>query len=302
MGCCMNENNICMSHIGDYLFWNNFNFSCRFYRHDGKDVPVVHTHEDYMELVIVFSGSALHLLNGKTSKINSGQVFLLKKSDVHTYINPVDLQICNILFDEHFLQYLQPDIVATPGFRLLFHSVPVSSYNVQNINLFIKRETLPEIVNLLSSIVEAEKQKKLGVQTKIISDFLNLIYILSNNIVLNEKESGFYIYNISHLVSHLERTFSNDWSLAKMAQYAKMPLSNFRHVFTEIIGESPIRYLLDLRLKKSTELLLLNNMHIGEIAFLCGFHDLNYFCRQFRKKYNMSPSEYIKKYKLNLKY
>lgn len=292
--CAVNEN-IYKNHIANYLFWNNFNFSCNLYRHDENSIPVPHCHDDHLELVIVCSGTAYHWLNGHSGKISAGQVFLLKKNDIHTYTKPENLNIYNILFDAHFLQYLQPDIITTPGYKLLFNNIS-SDGSSPKIKMFIKKELFPQIINLLNGIIDAERKKYPGCQTKIVSDFLQLIYLLSNNIISDEKESGLYLYNISLLTAHLESAFAQDWSLKKMAQYAKIPLSNFRRIFAESMGDPPIRYLLNLRLEKSTKLLLYeNDMSIGEIAFLCGFRDLNYFSRQFRKKYAMSPSEFIKK-------
>jgi signal transduction histidine kinase/ligand-binding sensor domain-containing protein/DNA-binding response OmpR family regulator len=49
------------------------------------------------------------------------------------------------------------------------------------------------------------------------------------------------------------------------------------------------------RLKKSTELLRNGNMQVSEIAFATGFNDPKYFSRIFKKFYQCSPSEYVKK-------
>ncbi|HKK80664.1 MAG TPA: helix-turn-helix domain-containing protein, partial [Prolixibacteraceae bacterium] len=49
------------------------------------------------------------------------------------------------------------------------------------------------------------------------------------------------------------------------------------------------------RLKKSTQLLKTGNMQVSEVAFAIGFNDPKYFSRIFKKFYQCSPSEYVKK-------
>jgi YesN/AraC family two-component response regulator len=49
------------------------------------------------------------------------------------------------------------------------------------------------------------------------------------------------------------------------------------------------------RLKKSTALLKTGNMQVSEVAFSTGFNDPKYFSRIFKKFYQCSPSEFVKK-------
>lgn len=48
-----------------------------------------------------------------------------------------------------------------------------------------------------------------------------------------------------------------------------------------------------VRLKQAAYLLEQNQMGIAEIAFAVGFNDRKYFSKEFKKQYEMSPSEYI---------
>lgn len=55
-------------------------------------------------------------------------------------------------------------------------------------------------------------------------------------------------------------------------------------------------FIKSIRLKRAALLLEQNKMGIAEIAFSVGFSDRKYFSKEFRKLYNMSPSEYITRY------
>lgn len=52
-------------------------------------------------------------------------------------------------------------------------------------------------------------------------------------------------------------------------------------------------YCLLLKLQKAEALLLGTKDKIIDIALACGFDNISYFNRTFKKQYGMSPSEYI---------
>lgn len=63
----------------------------------------------------------------------------------------------------------------------------------------------------------------------------------------------------------------------------------------EMHGETFSHFVLRLRLDKAAALLVSKRqMRIAEIAFLCGFSDLSYFNRSFRKRFGETPRGYRK--------
>ena len=75
---------------------------------------------------------------------------------------------------------------------------------------------------------------------------------------------------------------------------SKMSKRNLFRKFKLATGNTPVEYLLQLRLKKAAEMLLATNLTLGEIAMECGFCDSNYLCRMFRKHMNTTPGKFRK--------
>ena len=46
----------------------------------------------------------------------------------------------------------------------------------------------------------------------------------------------------------------------------------------------------ELRLRRAAELLTLTERRISDIAFECGFNDLSYFNRSFRRRFGLTPT------------
>ena len=61
------------------------------------------------------------------------------------------------------------------------------------------------------------------------------------------------------------------------------------------------QYLIDVRLKHATQLLLESDLPVNEISYMCGFFDALYFSAAFKKRYIVSPLNYRKKYKKAIK-
>ena len=74
-----------------------------------------------------------------------------------------------------------------------------------------------------------------------------------------------------------------------------MSKRSFLRAFQSAVGSAPIAYLIKLRLSRAATLLRRAGEGITSAAFKTGFNDSNYFARQFRKMFGLSPREYRKR-------
>ena len=93
----------------------------------------------------------------------------------------------------------------------------------------------------------------------------------------------------------IERNYGSAITLGEIAASAAVSTSTCLRLFSAIVGTTPVNYLLDYRLQKAAEELQHQGKRtISEIAYLCGFTDASYFNRCFRKKYGMTPTDYVR--------
>jgi transcriptional regulator GlxA family with amidase domain len=88
----------------------------------------------------------------------------------------------------------------------------------------------------------------------------------------------------AHLFSQL--------SLDDLANLTNNSLTSFKRKFKEIYNDSPANYIKNTRLKKATELLQLSDKSVADISYECAFNDQAHFSNSFKRKYNLTPSEY----------
>jgi AraC-like DNA-binding protein len=86
-----------------------------------------------------------------------------------------------------------------------------------------------------------------------------------------------------------ERYCEPDFSAQKLAVAARLSERYVNELLFEA-GASFTTRLNELRLRKAAELLQHSQRRISDVAFECGFNDLSYFNRCFRRRFGLTPS------------
>ena len=97
------------------------------------------------------------------------------------------------------------------------------------------------------------------------------------------------------VVSFLEKNIS-DSEITNEFLAEKLGISEvyLRKLFHEHYGTSPKQYIIDMRIQKARQLLENGTETITEISEQCGFSSLYHFCRLFKAKVGLTPSDYRK--------
>ena len=72
--------------------------------------------------------------------------------------------------------------------------------------------------------------------------------------------------------------------------------SRFSVLYQIFFGISPVKDLINMRLKKACWLLTNKYLSIAEIAYQSGFENIYYFSRLFKQKIGCTPSQYYQKF------
>jgi AraC-like DNA-binding protein len=82
--------------------------------------------------------------------------------------------------------------------------------------------------------------------------------------------------------------------LSELAERVHLSPGHLGALFRKQFGYGPGRYLQHLRLRRAEQLLHNPHLTVQEIAYECGFADVNYFGRVFRKVHSVSPGKWRK--------
>jgi AraC-like DNA-binding protein len=83
-------------------------------------------------------------------------------------------------------------------------------------------------------------------------------------------------------------------TIEALARQAAMSPSHFAHRFRAVARVSPMRYLRDVRLDRARALLLEDGARAGEVALDVGFESPAHFTREFKRRFGVTPSHYLR--------
>lgn len=125
-------------------------------------------------------------------------------------------------------------------------------------------------------------------RTEMMSIFYHMLHRLSS------QNSSCQV--ILPAIKYLENNYQNpNLTNKKLAEQCKLSEVYFRRVFTNYYNMSPKQFLIDIRINKAKQLLSEGAMKINVIASNCGFSNQYHFCRLFKEKTGLTPTEYIKR-------
>jgi len=94
------------------------------------------------------------------------------------------------------------------------------------------------------------------------------------------------------VMTFVEQNLQRDVAIRELAQAVNLSPGRLAHLFKSEVGISLQRYLNNIRMERSKDLLGNGVLSVKEIAAEVGIPNSSRFCRRFRAHYGMTPKEY----------
>lgn len=100
---------------------------------------------------------------------------------------------------------------------------------------------------------------------------------------------------VQTIISYIDFHCEEDLSLMFFADRCHLSKTYLSSLFKRETSSSLTDYIHTVRMRKALTLLNGTSLSIQTIATICGYPDMNYFIRIFKRRYEMSPKQYQKK-------
>ncbi len=127
----------------------------------------------------------------------------------------------------------------------------------------------------------------IGLLCQIIGEIIRSETIYSAAVV-NHKQ----VLKLKQALSLIREKYFEPLRLADLAAAAEMTPKYFCRAFAGMIGRTPVDYLIYYRVERAGEKLMLTHDSITDIAVSCGFNDMSYFSKVFKRYKGSSPTQY----------
>ncbi len=250
-----------------------------------------HTH-DYTELTIVFRGFAVHVLDGHEMPARAGDVFILRPELKHSFPVVADFAHYVFSYKQEMLDMVGSDIKSTQAYQALF-ALGCSAAG-KGALLRLSLEAMAKVEALVNSMLSELKAKGLGFDSLVKARFIELLTLLCREYEARSSAPGtpLDVERAAKLASLLESNLKLQPPVSRAAKSLGVSERQLRRVFKKHYGQSPIEYLMKIRLKRAAKMIASTHLTLSEIAFECGFSDANYLSHQFKKSTGLSPRQW----------
>lgn len=249
----------------------------------------VHKHPE-LELGYITGGSGDYILENRTYRAKSGDLFLVCPNEQHCVptIDSPELTSFNIYLTSYFLWHIVSEYVDYGRLRMLINSADGLEHRLRGLGAQVC-----EIMELCENTVRAEASRHC-------IRFLVLRLVVGITSVIPESgdDSQLLMSAVTHrddiqkAIGFINDNLTEPITLEEIAKSAGMSRSHFSTTFRDATGIPPYEYLLLQRIERAVGMLRNEDMTIIEVAQSCGFRNLANFNKAFRKITNMSPSGY----------
>ncbi|HCU15840.1 L-rhamnose operon transcriptional activator [Hafnia paralvei ATCC 29927] len=251
-----------------------------------QQVFAEHTHQ-FCEIVIVWRGNGLHILNDRPYRITCGDIFYINADDCHSYESVNELVLDNIIYCPERLRLNAQWNLLLPPFD------ETTRQNHWRLSTGGLAQARPIIAQLTQ---ESRKNDALSMQ-------LTEALLLQLAIVLKRyrytAESAHLLpagEQLDLLMASLQGGLDNHFDLAAFCAEHKLVERSLKQLFRQQTGMTISHYLRQLRLCQAKRLLRRSEYRISEIATRCGFEDSNYFSVVFTRDAGITPREYRQRF------
>lgn len=265
------------------------------YNKKSQQIIIPHHWHNEFEWIYMDLGEAIFTIDQKEFHLREKDAILVGSSCVHSGIS--------ITQESRFLS-----VVFHPNLIFNLSSLPVSDINLapdriefQQLYRNDRKEDLP-ILDSLHIIIEELIQHPIAYQLNVKSILLSIFTSLLRNqcytthtedetISSREKKN----YMLKKIINYIHENYNNHISIGDISTYLGITPQYLCAFFKEMTDTSIVNFINQYRIDSACAILKNRELTITDIAISCGFDNISYFNRVFRKQMGCSPTEYRSK-------
>lgn len=261
---------------------------------DFTDVPI-HWHNE-MEIIYIKKGKGNVMLDFESHYVEEGDIIVVIPGQTHgiSQLEGYSMEYENIIFELDMFIPKHSDGLEASYFNPLLSGDLIFNHIItrddQCYNLLA--DCLNRADNLCS--MNFPKGYELAIKGYMFEFFYHLNQICETAGLI-KNESNKHMDKIKDVIKYIEENYQHPISIDEIADVCNFSSSHFMRYFKKVMGTSFIDYLNEYRLSMASRLLLSSSDNILDIAAECGYENLSYFNRLFKKKYGITPSAYRNK-------
>lgn len=240
-----------------------------------------HWHTD-MEIIRIIEGELDLRINTNQYNAKKGDIIFVNPERVHS-ATPYDcIYECVVFKPEAFVIGAQEINRFTEG--LIKGELCIKEFFLN------KDDELHHMTNILFDKLSEEYE---GKRFRITGALYNLYGLIMEKNLYSHTDTSVPNKNvpkIKKVLNYIQKNSHSDITLNDMAEHIGMSRKYFCSFFKKMTTKTPFEYLNSYRVEKATKMILNSDKSITEVAYECGYNDLSYFIKTFKRINGVTPN------------
>ncbi|MBE7010414.1 MAG: helix-turn-helix domain-containing protein [Ruminococcaceae bacterium] len=233
-----------------------------------------HWHEN-IELLYILEGSAQVTSDQVSLPVKAGQIAVVNSNHIHTVLPEGAVSFYCLIIDKQFLETFGIDVEK---------------------NVFKRVIDAPKALELYLQIADEIQKKSDYYEAQVRSLVVSLLVLMKRECVtftaaLSDTAPDRKLSTAKEVLRYLQKHYREQISLEQVAECVGFNKYYLAHLFKETVGCSVVQYLNYLRCSYAKNLLQTTSQTVAEVAEACGFFNLSYFSRTYKKHMSVLPRD-----------
>ena len=257
------------------------------------DFPL-HRH-NYVEMMIVLSGSITHRIDGEPLTLSTGEVLIMNKHVSHSVERSGKDDIgVNIIMSDRFIYGVTSELAGTVFSSLIKENAKENGSPIYLAFRTGGRKYLENAIeNLLFELTV--RGEDVGVMSGTVSLLLRYLSLENDELLIHgnvktDKDDARRLDVLSYVKSNYRTA-----SLTELSEKLYLTVPYLSKVIKDSFGKSFKELVVDERMERARTAIEETTLPIGDIIRSVGYENESYFHREFKKRYGTTPLAVRKK-------
>ena len=272
-------------------FSSDFEFAVRHEKNTSDKFNAYHRFKrEFWKITYIVKGCGKVIINDRSYPVRDGSIYLVHPDSETTYDMDVpEMELYNVIFSNNFIENELLSLRDAYQFFTIFSP----SFKPEGSAAVYVQKSTPRIKRQFLEIVEEYEMKKLNYKEYLkFSLALLLIQMLrESGRTFHEKGAKEMLGYINHIMN---ADLFADTGASRLAKVFGITPNHLCALYKKAAGTTLSQARIKARLNAAAALLETSSLPIHDICFKCGFNDLSYFYRVFKKHCGKSPRSFRK--------
>lgn len=150
------------------------------------------------------------------------------------------------------------------------------------------------ITRLIYIFTENNRAKEVFASLVLQELLVRLMQTQARSLLLAPVATHAHINRLAHVAQYINAHLHRNLHIKELADEACMSEPNFYRIFKQTFGITPVEYINQQRIELASKLLRTTSACLADISSRCGFNNMTYFMKLFRRETGFSPTQYRK--------